>query len=143
MIRIIATTACAVALANAAPAYAQVAHVGVGVTEPGVDTGEVNRAIPGTPGAPGVNTGEVNRAIPGTPTTIGAPKTGRELTLHQVRPAPLYRNGLTTAGRPSVGAANRVNGTVGQQGVSGVTGVRGVPAIGSGPLNQRKGVQRP
>lgn len=125
MIRIIATTACAVALANAAPAYAQVAHVGVGVTEPGVDTGEVNRAIPGTP------------------TTIGAPKTGRELTLHQVRPAPLYRNGLTTAGRPSVGAANRVNGTVGQQGVSGVTGVRGVPAIGSGPLNQRKGVQRP
>ena len=125
MIRIIATTVCAVAVANAAPAYAQAAHAGVGVTEPGV------------------NTVEVNRAIPGTPFTIGGQKTGRELALHQVRPAALYRNGLTIPGRPSAGATNRVNGTVGQQGVSGVTGVRRVIAVGSGPLNQRKGVQRP
>ena len=143
MIRIIATTVCAVAVANAAPAYAQAAHAGVGVTEPGVNTVEVNRAIPGTPGLRGVNTGEVNRAIPGTPFTIGGQKTGRELALHQVRPAALYRNGLTIPGRPSAGATNRVNGTVGQQGVSGVTGVRRVIAVGSGPLNQRKGVQRP
>ena len=120
MIRIVASAACAAALASATPAFAQIAPINTG------GAAQVNRAIPGTPGSPGTvvnpGTGSVPRAI---------------------TPPPVYRNGVSVPRTPSVDAANRSNGVVGLAGVSPVAGVRGVRAVGSAPAGQRAGASRP
>jgi hypothetical protein len=134
MIRIFAKAACVLSFVVAAPipAFAQVAPVHVDATVPGEgtgDTGTVNRTIPGTPGSPGT---VVNPTAPGQ-----TPKP------HIISPAPLLHDGLYSPGTPSIAATNRTNGTMGQEPVSGVTGIRGVRPVGSPPLNQHVGVDRP
>jgi len=123
MIRIVASAACAAALAGAAPVLAQIAPTA------GVGAAQVNRAIPGTPGSPG---------------TIVNPGTGAQSSVPRATAPPrTYHDGLSSLTTPSVDAANRPNGVVGQAGVRPVAGVNGVRAVGAAPLSQRGGATRP
>ncbi|WP_420381415.1 hypothetical protein [Novosphingobium sp.] len=140
MIKTVAIATCALVLASAAPACAQTvrslmlpiqpiqASTPIGIRLlPGMNNGQVNRTIPGTPGLPG---------------TVVNPDTGYRPG-RTAAATPLTRDGLFPLAKASVGGANRRNGVTGQQGVAAVREVTGVRAVDSPPIRQSNGASRP
>jgi hypothetical protein len=145
MIKSVATAACALSLASAAPACAQsLQSTQTTVSMPTIQPIQTTTGT-GLRMLPGMNGGQVNRTIAGTPGLPGTVINPLSDMVQQRRAAsaPLYHNGLAALSTPSVDAANRRNGVAGQQGVAAVREVGGIRPVDSPPLNQRNGASRP